>query len=134
MTSNGALAADNGVSLELQQADLGNYDWSSDAYDAIVAIFIQFAGPELRQRIFSGFAKALNPGGVLMLQGYRPEQLNYGTGGPPNSQNMYTEEMLQQAFAGWRIEHLAVHDSEIREGSGHGGMSALIDLIARRPK
>jgi hypothetical protein len=29
--------------------------------------------------------------------------------------------------------HLAAHDSEVSEGSGHRGMSALIDMVARAP-
>ena len=67
------------------------------------------------------------------MQGYRPEQLNYGTGGPPVAENMYTEDMLLAAFADWDIRHLRIHDSEIHEGASHEGISALIDLIARKP-
>jgi hypothetical protein len=29
--------------------------------------------------------------------------------------------------------HLREHDDFVREGSGHSGMSALIDLVARKP-
>ena len=41
--------------------------------------------------------------------------------------------MLREAFAGWQIEHLAAYDSAIEEGAGHSGLSALIDLVARKP-
>ena len=40
--------------------------------------------------------------------------------------------LLREAFAGWDIVSLQSYDADIREGSGHGGMSALIDLVARR--
>lgn len=99
----------------------------------IVAIFIQFAGPALRQAIFAGIRQALKPGGWLLLQGYRPEQLRYGTGGPSAAENLYTRALLEAAFGDWQILELREHDSAIREGSGHDGMSALIDLVARRP-
>jgi hypothetical protein len=58
--------------------------------------------------------------------------LEYGTGGPKVEGNLYTESMLREAFAGWDIVSLQSYDADIREGSGHGGMSALIDLVARR--
>jgi hypothetical protein len=98
-----------------------------------VAIFIQFADPEFRARIFAGMQQATKPGGLILLQGYRPEQIAYGTGGPPIPENLYTETLLREAFAGWTIEHLASHDSVIEEGAGHSGLSALIDLVARKP-
>lgn len=74
--------------------------------------------------------RTLKLGGVLMLHGYRPEQIAYGTGGPPQAENMYTEDLLREAFGDMRIERLAAYDREIEEGTGHSGMSALIDLVA----
>lgn len=127
------LARKNGVSLDLRRADLAAWDWPEAGFDAVVAIFIQFADPPFRARLFAGMQKATRPGGLILLQGYRPEQLAYGTGGPRDAANLYTEAMLREAFAGWQIEHLAVHDSVIEEGAGHKGMSALIDMVARKP-
>ena len=63
----------------------------------------------------------------------RPEQLQYGTGGPSERENLYTRELLEQAFAGLEIIRLAEHDSEVDEGPRHSGISALIDLVARKP-
>jgi SAM-dependent methyltransferase len=130
----GRLAAERGVSLALEHADLLSWDWPVEALDAVVAIFIQFAGPEDRARLFEDMKQAVRPGGVLILQGYRPEQIAYGTGGPPNAENLYTETMLRDAFADWDVVHMKAHDSVITEGSGHHGLSALIDLVARKPK
>lgn len=127
------LAAEYGVEIDLVLADLATWDWPEAAFDAAVAIFIQFADPALREQIFAGMRKAVRPGGLILLQGYRPEQIAYGTGGPRVAENLYTETMLREAFAGWEILHLAGHDSTIEEGAGHKGMSALIDLVVRRP-
>jgi ubiquinone/menaquinone biosynthesis C-methylase UbiE len=128
------LAAKSGVEIQFVQADLATWVWPENAFDAVVAIFIQFAAPQMRERIFEKIAKALKPGGLLLLEGYRPEQLAFGTGGPPSADNMYTEEMLREAFGALEIELLESYDAEISEGKGHAGMSALIDLVARRPR
>jgi SAM-dependent methyltransferase len=127
------LAAKSGVEIQFVQADLATWAWPENAFDAVVAIFIQFAAPQMRERLFEHIAKALKPGGLLLLEGYRPEQLAFGTGGPPSAENMYTEAMLREAFGALEIELLESYDAEISEGKGHAGMSALIDLVARLP-
>jgi SAM-dependent methyltransferase len=127
------LAQTRGVSLELQQVDLSTWDWPKEQFDLVVGIFIQFAGPELRTQLFAGLKGALKPGGLLLLEGYRPEQIAYGTGGPRTPENLYTEDLLRTAFADFEILDLSAYDAPIEEGAGHSGMSALIDLVARKP-
>ncbi len=129
----GRLARERGVTLNLEHADVANWSWPVGAFDLVVGIFIQFATPVLRTVLFDKMQAALKPGGLLLLQGYRPEQLAYGTGGPSQAENLYTEPMLRDAFAGLEILELTAHDSAIEEGHGHAGMSALINLVARRP-
>lgn len=126
------LAASRNVLIATELADLGDWDWGSERFDVVAAIFIQFAGPELRDAMFAGIHRSLKPGGLLLLQGYRPEQLAYGTGGPPTVENLYTADLLREAFGSMEILHLHEHDSAIAEGHGHRGMSALIDLVARK--
>ncbi|MDP3403704.1 MAG: class I SAM-dependent methyltransferase [Brevundimonas sp.] len=128
-----ALAARRGVSLAARVTDLDQWDWPEAAFDLVVAIFIQFAAPDARDRLFARMKAALKPGGLILLQGYRPQQIAYGTGGPPQVENLYTESLLRDAFADFDIVHLGSHDSDISEGAGHAGRSALIDLVARRP-
>ena len=127
------LALTRRVVLETELADLALWDWPEGQYDLVVGIFIQFAEPSLRSRIFASMIEALKPGGLILLQGYRPEQIAYGTGGPKQVENLYSEAMLRTAFAALEILDLSVHDSVIQEGDGHDGMSALIDLVARKP-
>lgn len=127
------LAREAGVEIELEQADLSSWSWPEDIYDYVVVIFIQFADPAMRTRLFEGMKRSVRPGGLVLLQGYRPEQVDLGTGGPPQREHMYTRDLLLAAFENFEILHLEEHDTAIREGRGHDGLSALIDLVARRP-
>lgn len=127
------LAAREGVQIETECADLAARAWERERFDVIAGIFIQFADAPLRARLFQSLRDALKPGGVILIQGYRPEQIGYGTGGPKELDHLYTATMLQTAFAGFDILHLVEHDAVIHEGTGHDGMSALVDLVARKP-
>lgn len=127
------LAARRGVHVDHRVADIFTWDWTSTTYDALVVIFIQFLPPEERERVFAGMKSAIRPGGLMLLEGYRPEQVDYRTGGPPRRENMYTREWLASQFSDWDIIELNAYDTEIQEGHGHSGISALIDLVARKP-
>ncbi|MFP4063274.1 MAG: SAM-dependent methyltransferase [Halochromatium sp.] len=127
------LAQERGVEVDLQHADLQHWRWTPETYDLVVAIFIQFAEPALRADLFAGMQRTLAPGGVLLLHGFTPAQLAYRSGGPPCAEQLYTPELLREAFAGMEILRLADYAFELQEGSGHVGQAALIDLVARKP-
>ena len=127
-----ALAALRRVDLRFQQVDLATWPWPTAELDVIVAIFIQFADPPFRRRIFDGIKTALKPGGLLLMQGYRPEQLDYRTGGPSQVENLYTTALLEDSFGDFASVEINEHDSMVDEGGGHAGMSALIDFVGRK--
>lgn len=127
-----ALAAQRGVTLKLEQADLLTWDWPVEAFDVVVVIFIQFCTPEQRAQVFANIKRTLKPGGLLLMQGFRPEQLKYKSGGPPHVENLYTRALLEQSFSDFASLEIEEHDSVLSEGSHHVGMAALIDLVGRK--
>lgn len=126
------LARARHVEVNWLQADILNWEWPVAAYDAVVGIFIQFATPAERPRQLAGLQRAVRTGGLVFLHGYTPRQLEFRTGGPSAAENLYTETLLRDSFAGWEILVLREHIDDIAEGSGHAGKSALIDLVARK--
>lgn len=126
-------AAVAGLQVDHRVARLEDWDWRAESFDVVAAIFVQFATPPQRAAMFEGIVRTLRPGGLLLLQGYRPEQIGYGTGGPRQVDQLYTEALLRTAFAALEIIELASADRAVDEGIGHHGMSALIDLVARKP-
>jgi SAM-dependent methyltransferase len=126
------LAAHQRVTVDYQVADCDGYAWPQARCDGVAAIFVQFADPALRERLFARMRSSLKPGGTLLLQGYTPKQLEYRTGGPPLASHLYTPELLREAFAAMDIVELREYEAELAEGSGHRGRSALIGMVARR--
>lgn len=127
-----ALAARCGVTVDYRVASVEDWPWTPDAFDVVAAIFVQFAAPAVREKMFAGMLQTLKPGGLLLLQGYTPRQLEYRTGGPPRADHLYTPALLRQAFAGHEIVELREHDDVLAEGTQHAGLSALIDCVVRR--
>ena len=127
-----ALATDAGVAVNYSVADVDGWPWPVAHYDGVAAIFVQFADPDMRTRLFVRLQQCLKPGGVLLLQGYTPRQLEFRTGGPGQIEHLYTEALLREAFAGMDIVTLEDYEADIREGNGHHGRSALIGLVARK--
>jgi SAM-dependent methyltransferase len=126
------LAAERGVSLRIEQADITNWAWPEAAFDVVAAIFFQFSQPPERAKIFAGIKKTLKPGGLLLLEGYGPKQLEYKTGGPSDLARLYTRDLLQDAFGDFSSLDIREYDAELHEGDRHAGMSALIDLLGRK--
>lgn len=126
------LAASRGVSVRYELASVYDWDWPKGAFDVVAAIFVQFADPPMRSFLFERMAAALVPGGLLLIEGYTPKQLQYGTGGPKQLDQLYTEALLRQAFAGFEILELREYEAELDEGSRHQGLSAVIDMVAVR--
>ncbi len=127
------LAADAGVSVEFTVAECDTWAWSVEKHDVVVAIFVQFADPAMRARLFASMVHALKPGGVLILQGYAPKQLDYKTGGPGELSHLYTADLIRESFKTLHTVELVEYEAELNEGARHAGRSALLGFVARKP-
>ena len=131
------LAAARKAAVRFLQMDMLAPGWPPpslhNAFDWVIGIFIQFVGPEWRERQFEVMQQLTRPGGCILLQGYTPNQLEFRTGGPSAVENLYSADILRDAFADWDIEELVEYDDDINEGTGHMGRSALIGMVARKP-
>lgn len=126
------LAADRGVSLRTERAELTDWAWPQAAFDVVVAIYIHFP-PAVRARMHRAMFEALRPGGLLILEAFTPEQLNYQSGGPPAVEMLYTADMLRTDFAGGEIQLLEATTTGLAEGKYHRGPAAVVRLVLGRP-
>jgi SAM-dependent methyltransferase len=127
-----ALAKERGVKINLIHTDVHAWSYPADAFDVVVEIFTQFSSPSDRAQKWAGMRQTLKTGGLLILQGYTPKQLDYGTGGPKELENLYTRDLLEKTFGDFHDVKFVEQELEMHEGAGHGGMSAVIGLTARK--
>jgi SAM-dependent methyltransferase len=127
-----ALAKERNVTLAFERADVHEWFYPEAAFDVVVDIFTQFSTPAQRATKWAGVRRTLKAGGLLILQGYTPKQLQYGTGGPKVVEQLYTRAMLEEAFGDLRDLTIVEEEREMHEGAGHAGMSAVINLTGRK--
>jgi len=127
-----ALAAARGTAIETIHADLDGFLLGEGCWAGIVAVFAHLP-PPVRRPLHRQVPAALRPGGVLLMEAYRPEQLAHKTGGPPALPMLYTLDELVADLAGLDWVRAAEVQREIHEGKYHHGQSATVQLIGCRP-
>jgi hypothetical protein len=127
-----ALAAKRRVPLRLKLADVHAWTWPSEAFDVVVEIFTQFSDPASRAIKWAGMRRSLVKGGLLLIEGYTPKQLVFRTGGPKELDHLYTCELLEREFGDFDHCEIREYEAQMSEGGAHSGMSAVVDLIARK--
>ena len=125
------LADRYGVELDYDIADYETADIEPGVYDAVALIFTHMH-ESIRRKVHRKLAAALRPGGQLFLEAYSPEQLHYGTGGPPNVELLYAPADLREDFSDLEIVQLEQVEAEIHEGQYHTGLGSVVRLVAKR--
>ena len=127
-----ALAQRKGVNITTLCCDLAALDLKPNSLDLIAAIWMHVE-PELRATVFEQAMEALRPGGHLLIEAYRPQQLNFSSGGPARKELLIDAAQLQQELAA--LEPLILQEIErtISEGNAHQGRSAVVQFFGRRP-
>lgn len=125
------LANEHGVSVQTICADLCDYVFEPNHWDAIVAIFAHFP-PEIRQKVHKQIFETLKTGGVFILEAYQKSQLEHGTGGPNSLEMLYSEEELQADLVDFKNIEIINKTRHISEGKFHQGISDVFQVIAQK--
>ena len=126
------LADESYVNINTQVADLADYEISPEGWDGIVSIFCHLP-PDIRKALHRKVVAGLKPGGVFILEAYRPKQLSYQTGGPPETSLMMSLDELKTELAGLEFYHASELDRDVSEGRLHSGVGAVVQLLAIKP-
>ena len=125
---------DRGVAITTQVADLADYNFGQDKWDAIVSIWAHV--PEtVRQYVHAQVGTALKPEGVFIVEAYTERQLETeAVGGPLASQRerFGALENFQHELVGLNevigIEKLRM----VSEGKRHQGLSAVVQFVGKK--
>ena len=124
------LAARRGVRIRTQVADLATYHPESGAYDALVLVFVHLP-PNIRSLVHAAGARALRPGGVLIIEAFTHLQLGRPSGGPRQADLLYEVATVRSDFPG--VDWLVLEEAEVEldEGPFHRGTAAIVRGVGK---
>lgn len=126
------LAANRGVCITTQVADLASFELGQQRWSGIVSIFAHLH-PIMRRELHRRVVSGLKPGGVFVLEAYTPQQLRFGTGGPKSAELCMTLSDLKNELLGLDLLQAQEIEREVSEGTYHTGRGAVVQIVARKP-
>jgi SAM-dependent methyltransferase len=130
------LAKARGAKLSIELADLTSWTWPQGGYDIVAALYVHFFDID-RPRMHRAMLGALKPGGILIMEAFRIEQLEmkklYGSGGPKTADMLHSKAKLASDFEGASILLLEDAVVELDEGHRHKGPAAVVRAIVQKP-
>lgn len=109
---------------------LEEHNFDGKKLDLITAIWFH-GDASFKAQLYRIVREQLSPGGLFLMEAYRPEQLEFGTGGPPKAELMYTKQEVEASLAGFEILILKEENRIVEEGVGHSGQSAVLQVLAK---
>ncbi len=125
------LAARRRVSVNYTVADLQWFHFKEDHYDAAGLAYVHLP-PEQRQYLHQAVAKALKPGGTVVLEAFAKSQLLFNSGGPRQEEMLYSLQELKEDWSELNIKHLQSLTIELSEGPYHQGTASIVRMIATK--
>ena len=125
------LATKSEVEIRYNLADFESFDWDDDPFDCLALIFAHMPS-SIRQKYHRKFIEFIRPGGTIILEAFRPEQMGRTSGGPRNPDMLYTEEILADDFSACTDISISSVTATLNEGPYHTGVAELIRLVAKK--
>ena len=123
------LAADHDVEITYDIADLSEYDFGVDRFDATAFIYVHLPRSIIKE-VYTNIIKSLKVGAPIIVEVYSVNQLGRDSGGPKDERVLYTEEKLRELLAGTDIEWMEEMEIDLKEGKYHVGKAMVIRAMA----
>lgn len=121
------IAEQENVNLEIINADLSNYDYPQNYFDAVGVVFLHMQSPE-KEVIHSSIANSIKPGGAIILEVFSNNQLQHGSGGPRNKNALYSLEEIGEYYKDFDLIELDEKIIELNESQHHQGQASVVRL------
>lgn len=132
------LAKKNNVTIDYKVGPLEEHSIKRNSFDVITLTFAHFP-PNLRSAYHQKFVELLKPGGKIILQGYSKEQIEFqqknpSSGGPRDSEMLFSLEILQEDFGDLKFQKLEKSIVHLQEGNHHVGKASVINFLGVKLK
>ncbi|MED0963766.1 MULTISPECIES: class I SAM-dependent methyltransferase [Bacillus cereus group] len=125
------LAVKHNVKVHTKKVDLLADSLPANEFDAAIMVFGHFHTDNQRM-ILNKMIHTIKPGGLIMIEVYSKQQLNYGTGGPKDIDMLYDPIDILTWCEGHEVIHFFNGEQERIEGKGHTGLAHVIQVVIRK--
>ena len=127
-----AAAAEN-LDIEVVCADLAEFEPQRGHYDLVISLFCHLP-PALRARVHARAARALKPGGHLLVQGFARAQRELGmkSGGPPDIELLYDRRVIARELTEYLDTEIVDERRVVLDCGRHHGEAVVVVYCGRR--
>lgn len=122
------LAEENNVAIHYETADVLNYNFGANSYDAIGIIFFHINEQE-SSSFFNKIYDSLKPNGKIILELFSKNQLGKKSGGPQELDMLCSLEQIHKSFPLLKPEILIEENIYLSEGEFHQGEASVIRFV-----
>lgn len=125
------LAEKHGVTVMTKKVDLIRDEVEANEFDAAIMVFGHFREKD-QKNVFGKLLKAVKPGGIILMEVYSKEQLNYKTGGPDDRDMLYDPKNILEWCKRHHVLHFFYGEQIREEGSRHTGLAHVVQLVLKK--
>lgn len=126
------LAEENNVKINYIINDIFNYS-TDEKFDAVILIYLH-VDDELKQKLHEKVISLLNENGIVILEAFSKDQINFSSGGPKDVNMLYDLQSIVEDFIELEFEKLSKEEVDLNEGKGHVGKASVIRFVGRKIK
>jgi SAM-dependent methyltransferase len=125
------LAKISGVSINYDVQKIQNFFPVKNFYDTAAIIFVHL-NPFERKTLHRKIIDALTPQGIVIFEVYEKDQLGKTSGGPQNSEMLYSLDEIKGDFAELDTILLKKENIILDEGDKHKGEASIIRYVGKK--
>jgi 2-polyprenyl-3-methyl-5-hydroxy-6-metoxy-1,4-benzoquinol methylase len=125
------LAEAYGVTLDYNVGNLEALNYPENYFDAVILIYAHVPA-EVRTEFCQHLLHLLKPNGQIIFEGFSQEQLLYTSGGPKNSEMLFSESQVKNDFLNVTFDLLTTEVISLDEGKYHQGLGSVVRFKAKK--
>ncbi len=125
------LAIEKDCVINYEIRNINDVDFPDSSFDLIASIFFHLP-TGTRTRFYQNAVRWLKPGGLFILEGFTPQQLQFASGGPKDVELLVSAEQLLSELKGLDLLKITESDKILNEGTYHKGRASIVNYAGKK--